>query len=59
MASDLTNLYLSDIILLADCGPYALITKGRVPLVDNDWTMVVLMQGCHWFNEMQKKIRKV
>lgn len=43
MASDLTNLYLSDIIILTDCGPYALIAKGRVPFADNDWRMVDLM----------------
>lgn len=46
MASGLPNLYLSDIITLTDCGPYALIAKGRVPLVDNDWRVVDLMQGC-------------
>lgn len=46
MSSDLTNLYLSDIIILTDCSPYALIAKGRVPPVDNDWSMVDLMQGC-------------
>lgn len=46
MPSALTNLYLSDIIILTDCGPYALIAKGRLFLADNDWSMVDLMQGC-------------
>jgi len=45
MPSDLTNLYLSNIIMLTDYGPYALTAKGRVPLIDNDWPMVDLMRG--------------
>lgn len=57
MPSDLTNVYVSDIITLADYGPYALIVKARVFLVDSDWSMVDLMQGCSSFNEVQQKIR--
>lgn len=57
MPSDLTNLYVSDIITLSDYSPYALITKARVCLVDHNWSIVDLMQGCSSFNEVQQKIR--
>lgn len=45
MPSDLTNLYLSNLITLTDYGPYALIAKGRVPIGKN-WLVVDLMQEC-------------
>lgn len=44
MPSDLTNFYLSN-TMLTDYGPYALTAKARIPLVDNDWPLVDLMQG--------------
>lgn len=45
MPSDLTNLYLSNLITLTDYGPYASIAKGRVPIGKN-WPVVDLMQEC-------------
>lgn len=45
MSSDLTSLYLSNLITLRDYGPYALIAKGRVP-IGKDWPTVDLMQEC-------------
>lgn len=46
MPSDLKKLYLSNLIMLTDYGPYALTAKGRVPVVVNDWPMVDSMQRC-------------